>query len=123
MFLFFSIPSYKISWLINYNLDSRIDVRQGIKVGPGKFDKKNKHRALNKHRAWKIGQKFEVFCNEKTQEKNPKLINIGPTFIPEARVSSISLIGLLSNEFQEFHMLRGFWELEKNGVTQNLIRL
>ena len=32
-------------------LESGIDVRQGISVGPGKFVKKNKHRALNKRRA------------------------------------------------------------------------
>ena len=30
-------------------LASRIDVGQGINVGPGKFGKKNKRRALNKH--------------------------------------------------------------------------
>ena len=38
-------------------LESRIDVGQGIKVGPGIFVKKNKHRVLNKLRAWKIWQK------------------------------------------------------------------
>ena len=32
-------------------LESGIDVGQGINVGPGKFVKKNKRRALNKHRA------------------------------------------------------------------------
>jgi hypothetical protein len=32
-------------------LESGIDVGQGINVGPGKFAKKNKHRALNKRRA------------------------------------------------------------------------
>ena len=32
-------------------LESRIDVGQGISVGPGKFDKKNKRRVLNKRRA------------------------------------------------------------------------
>ena len=32
-------------------LESGIDVGQGINVGPGKFGKKNKHRALNKCRA------------------------------------------------------------------------
>ena len=32
-------------------LESRIDVGQGINVGPGKFVKKNKRRALNKRRA------------------------------------------------------------------------
>jgi hypothetical protein len=37
-------------------LESGIDVRQGINVEPGKFDKKNKYRALNKRRAWKIWQ-------------------------------------------------------------------
>ena len=30
-------------------LESGIDVGQGISVGPGKFDKKNKRRALNTH--------------------------------------------------------------------------
>ena len=30
-------------------LESVIDVGQGIRVGPGKFDKKNKRRALNTH--------------------------------------------------------------------------
>ena len=34
-----------------YTLESGIDVVQGITVGPGKFVKKNKHRALNKRRA------------------------------------------------------------------------
>ena len=32
-------------------LESGIDVGQGINVGPGKFVKKNKRRAVNKHRA------------------------------------------------------------------------
>ena len=32
-------------------LESRIDVGQGITIGPGKFVKKNKRRALNKRRA------------------------------------------------------------------------
>jgi hypothetical protein len=32
-------------------LESGIDVGQGITVGPGKFVKKNKSRALNKRRA------------------------------------------------------------------------
>ena len=32
-----------------YTLESVIDVGQGISVGPGKFDKKNKRRALNTH--------------------------------------------------------------------------
>ena len=38
-------------------LESVIDVGQGISVGPGRFGKKNKRRALNKHRAWKIWKK------------------------------------------------------------------
>jgi hypothetical protein len=38
-------------------LESGIDLGQGINVGPGKFDKNNKRRALNKHRAWKISKK------------------------------------------------------------------
>ena len=44
-------------WLLATTLESVIDVGQGISVGPGKFGKKNKRRALNKHRAWKISQK------------------------------------------------------------------
>ena len=32
-------------------LESGIDVGQGITVGPGKFFKKNKRRALNERRA------------------------------------------------------------------------
>ena len=38
-------------------LESIIDVGQGISVGPGRFVKKNKRRALNKRRAWKIWKK------------------------------------------------------------------
>ena len=38
-------------------LESVIDVGQGISVGPGRFVKKNKRRALNKRRAWKIWKK------------------------------------------------------------------
>jgi hypothetical protein len=38
-------------------LESVIDVGQGISIGPGRFGKKNKSRALNKHRAWKIRKK------------------------------------------------------------------
>ena len=53
-------------------LDSRIDVGQGINLGPGKFGKTNKLRATttklrNIHRNWKI------FLN---------LINIGPLIRP-----------------------------------------
>ena len=35
-------------------LESGMDVGQEINVGPGKFGKNNKRRALNKHRAGKI---------------------------------------------------------------------
>ena len=42
-----------------------IDVGQEINVGDEKFDKKNKHWALNKRRAW---QTFEVFCNKKLEK-------------------------------------------------------
>ena len=34
-------------------LESGIDVGKGISIGPGKFVKKNKCRALNKPRAWR----------------------------------------------------------------------
>ena len=34
-----------------YTLESGIDEGQGITIGPGKFFKKNKRRALNKRRA------------------------------------------------------------------------
>jgi hypothetical protein len=35
-------------------LESGIDVGQRIIIGPGRLDKNNTRRALNKHRAWKI---------------------------------------------------------------------
>ena len=35
-------------------LESGIDVGQGINVRPGKLEKNDKRRALNKRRAWKI---------------------------------------------------------------------
>ena len=35
----------------HYTLESGIDVGQGINVGPGKFVRNIKRRALNKHRA------------------------------------------------------------------------
>ena len=37
------------SYFCDCTLESVIDVGQGISVGPGKFDKKNKRRALNTH--------------------------------------------------------------------------
>ena len=40
------IPSLMHFWLLS-TLASGIDVGQGINVGPGKFGKKNKRRALN----------------------------------------------------------------------------
>jgi hypothetical protein len=43
--------------VIPATLESGIDVGQGINGGSGKFYKKNKCRALNKRRAWKICQK------------------------------------------------------------------
>jgi hypothetical protein len=43
--------------LQSYTLESVIDIGQGISVEPGRFGKKNKHRALNKRRAWKIWKK------------------------------------------------------------------
>ena len=39
------------------SLESVIEVGQGIRVGPGRFGKKNKRRALNKRRVWKIWKK------------------------------------------------------------------
>ena len=44
-----SVASNQDVFLIT--LESVIDVGQGITVGPGKFVKKNKRRALNKGRA------------------------------------------------------------------------
>jgi hypothetical protein len=58
-------------------LESVIDVGQGISVGPGRFGKMNKRRALNKRRAWKIwkritvGQeKFDKICANLCGKKN-----------------------------------------------------
>ena len=47
-----------------FTLDSGIDVGQKKIVEPEKFGKKNKCRALNKRRAWKI---WQVFVMEKPE--------------------------------------------------------
>ena len=53
-----------------FTLESGIDVRQGINVGPGKFGKNNKRRALNNRKTWKVWQKFEAFVMKKPKKKN-----------------------------------------------------
>ena len=88
--------------IMTFTLESGIDVGQGINLGPEKFVKKNKRRALNKHKAW---TKFAKLCYKKTIKlenicrpwkrfqnlinvgpgKNPKLIIVGRTFIPDYR--------------------------------------
>ena len=45
--------SQGLSLEFSCTLESRIDIGQKINVGPGKFDKNNNGRALNKHRVWK----------------------------------------------------------------------
>ena len=65
-------------------LDSRIDLGQGKNVGPGKFGKKNKGRALNNH----LNNLYVLSNKAVGPGKNPKLINVGHTSIPEARVNS-----------------------------------
>ena len=47
----------RINFSLSPTLESVIDVGQGISVGPGRFGKKNKRRALNKRRAWKVRKK------------------------------------------------------------------
>ena len=42
---------FRVSHIMVPTLESEIDVGQGINVGTGKSGKKNKYRALNKHRA------------------------------------------------------------------------
>ena len=54
-------------------LDSGIDVKQGIYVGPGKFGNKIKLELVL------------TYC--KKREKTQKLINVGPTSILESRVA------------------------------------
>ena len=49
--LFYSTDRNFFSLSLKSTLESVIDVGQGISVGPGRFGKKNKRRALNKHRA------------------------------------------------------------------------
>ena len=46
-YLFLSASKDKLLRLLELTLASGIDVGQGINVGLGKFNKKNKHRALN----------------------------------------------------------------------------
>ena len=55
-----NIHSLSPRQIINcYNniLEAGIEAGQGINIGPGKFVQNIKCRALNKHRAWKNGQK------------------------------------------------------------------
>jgi hypothetical protein len=49
-------------------LDSGIDVGQEINIGPGKFGKNDKRRALNKRRKWKMWKNFEVFVKKKLEK-------------------------------------------------------
>ena len=65
-------------------LESGIDIWQEKTLGPGKFVKKNKRRALNKGRAktkcakrcYKKPIKLENIC--RPWEKDQNLINVGP---------------------------------------------
>ena len=50
-------------------LESGIDVGQGINVGPWKFAKKNKRRALIKCRAWK---KYANYVEKKQKHQTWK---------------------------------------------------
>ena len=52
-------------------LESLIDVEPGISVGPGRFGKRNKSRALNKRRAWKIwkNNNHRTVGQEKSDQK------------------------------------------------------
>ena len=77
---FTMVPKFRISTII----ESWIYVGHRINVGPGKFVKKNKPRALNKCRAWK---KWAKLCYKKPiklenicrpWKKFQNLINIGP---------------------------------------------
>ena len=49
-YFFTDIKILNLRKLIQSTLESGIDVRQGITVGPGKFVEKHKRRALNKRR-------------------------------------------------------------------------
>ncbi len=83
---------------MNYNMDllhcftpetitlaSRIDVGQGINIGPGQFGKKNKRRALNTHAYVLDNHPNDVYVLSNKAigpGKNAKLINLGPMSIP-----------------------------------------
>ena len=65
--------------------NSGIDIGQEINVGPGKFGKNNKRRALNNSRPWKIWQNFKISIESpRPPQKNNfrffilNLINVGP---------------------------------------------
>jgi hypothetical protein len=51
-------------------LESVLDVGQGISIGPGRFGKKNKRRALYKRRAWRIWKKRITVGQEKFDKNN-----------------------------------------------------
>ena len=61
------ITYLEIYTVVLHTLDSGIDVGQKINVGPGKFGKNNKCRALNNRKAWKVWQKFEALVRGRSQ--------------------------------------------------------
>ena len=79
----------------NYTLESGIDVGQGINVGPwtnvGHKQNEQSYVAKNPSNLKKAMEKITKFNKHRTFNnavwpgKNPKLINIGPTFISDYR--------------------------------------
>ena len=55
IYLTLKVQNLNVPFILSVlNITPGIDVGQGINVEPGKLDKNNKRRALNKRRAWKI---------------------------------------------------------------------
>ena len=55
-------------------LESVIDVGQGISIGPGRFGKNSKRRALNKRRAWKVWNEIALIIELITNKNQIHLI-------------------------------------------------
>ena len=110
-------PSRPRKYVLLSTLESGIDVGQGINEGPGKFVKNNKHRALNKCRAWtkcaklccKKPIKLENIC--RPSKKFQILINVGPRKTSKINKRTYHTGLICSRSFQN-HAFKGCLSLE-----------
>ena len=79
-----------------------------INVGPGKFDKKNKHRPLKNmylqpiEKILKFNKRMALNKEVGHGEKNQKLINVEPKFISDYRVRIYPFLALTYGLFLQY---------------------